>query len=57
VQFDVALTVTLATATKGAIGVFDGTLNLGSSGQSQNEQSSVSRVKFNIAVALPNYPP
>lgn len=53
VQFDVALTVTEGTGTKGGIGVFAGAINLGSSGQSQNESSSVSRVKFSVPLSLP----
>lgn len=53
VQFDVALTVTEGKGTKGGIGVFAGAINLGSSGQSQNENSSVSRVKFSVPLALP----
>jgi len=53
VQFDVALTVTEGTGSKGGIGVFAGAINLGSSGQSQNESSSVSRVKFSVPLSLP----
>jgi len=53
VQFDVALTVTEGTGTKGGIGVFAGAINLGSSGQSQTESSSVSRVKFSVPLSLP----
>ena len=53
VQFDVALTVTEGTGTKGGIGVFAGAVNLGSSGQSNNEQSSVSHVKFSVPLTLP----
>ena len=53
VQFDVALTVTEGTGTKGGIGVFAGAINLGSSGQSSNENSSVSRVKFAVPLTLP----
>lgn len=53
VQFDVALTVTEGTGTKGGIGVFAGAVNLGSSGQSKSESSSVSRVKFAVPLILP----
>lgn len=53
VQFDVALTVVEGTGTKGGIGVFSGAINLGSSGQSNNETSSVSHVKFSIPLRLP----
>ncbi|OZY84390.1 hypothetical protein CBP51_14360 [Cellvibrio mixtus] len=53
VQFDVALTVTEGTGTKGGIGVFAGAINLGSSGQSANENKSISRVKFSVPITLP----
>jgi hypothetical protein len=53
VEFDVALTVTEGTGTKGGIGVFSGMVNLGSSGQSNNENISVSRVKFVVPLGLP----
>ena len=56
VQFDVALTVTEGTGTKGGIGVFAGVVNLGSSGQSTSESSSVSRVKFSVPLVLPKSP-
>ncbi|MEJ0099843.1 MAG: hypothetical protein WDO12_08925 [Pseudomonadota bacterium] len=52
VQFDVALTVTQGTGTKGGIGVFAGAISLGSSGQSTAESSSVSRVKFIVPMML-----
>ena len=53
VQFDVALTVAQGTGTKGGIGVFAGAINLGSSGQSTAENSSVNRVKFAVPMVLP----
>jgi hypothetical protein len=53
VKFDVALTVTEGTGTKGGIGVFAGAVNLGSSGQSQSENSSVSRIQFSVPMTLP----
>jgi hypothetical protein len=53
VQFDVALTVTQGTGTKGGIGVIAGAFTLGSSGQSSAENSSVSRVKFAVPMVLP----
>jgi hypothetical protein len=54
VQFDVALTVVEGTGTKGGIGVFAGAVNLGSSGQSSNENRSVSHLKFAVPLALPH---
>ena len=53
VQFDVALTVVEGTGTKGGIGVFAGAINLGSSGESKAESTSVSRIKFSVPVVLP----
>ena len=56
IHFDVALTAMEGTGTKGGIGVVAGVLNLGSMGQSQTENSSVSRVKFSAPVILPTGP-
>ncbi len=53
VAFDVALTATEGTGTKGGIGVMAGVLSLGSTGQSSNENTSVSRVQFSVPVILP----
>lgn len=53
VQFDVALTVVEGTGTKGGIGVFAGAISLGTSGESKNENSSVSRIKFSVPLRLP----
>ena len=54
VSFDVALTATEESGTKGGIGVVAGIVSLGSTGQSSNENTSVSRVKFDVPVTLPN---
>lgn len=54
VQFDVALTVKEGTGTKGGIGIVAGVISLGSTGQTSEENSSVSRVKFGVPVTLPN---
>jgi hypothetical protein len=53
VQFDVALTVTQGTGTKGGIGVIAGAFTLGTSGESSAENTSVSRVKFSAPMVLP----
>lgn len=53
VQFDVALTATEGSGTKGGIGVVVGAFTLGSTGQSQTENSSLSRVKFSVPLVLP----
>lgn len=56
VGFDVALTVTKGKGAKSGIGIIDGTVTLGSSGQSSAENSSVSRVKFSVPLILPIKP-
>lgn len=53
VQFDVALTAKEGTGTKGGIGIVAGIVSLGSTGQSNEENASVSRVKFSVPVTLP----
>ena len=53
VNFDVAVTATDGTKTKGGIGVFVGTVGLGSQGQSEAVKESVSRIKFTVPLALP----
>ena len=53
INFDVALTVLEGKGTKGGIGIFAAGIGLGSSGQSQSENSSVSRIKFSIPLVLP----
>jgi hypothetical protein len=56
VQFDVALTAREGTGTKGGVGIVVGAFALGSTGQSQAENSSVSRVKFSVPLVLPEEP-
>lgn len=53
VHFDVALEAKEGTGTKGGIGVVTGIFSLGSSGQSNAENSTVSRVKFGVPIVLP----
>lgn len=53
VEFDVAVTASSATGTKGGIGVVAGVFALGSQGQSSAESVAVSRLKFSVPVALP----
>ncbi|HEY8749795.1 MAG TPA: hypothetical protein VIM11_17560 [Tepidisphaeraceae bacterium] len=53
VEFDVALSTSDGTQTKGGVGLIVGILTLGSSGQSKNDNEVVSRVKFTIPVVLP----
>lgn len=53
VHFDVALTIKKETGTKGGIGIASGIVNLGSAGQSSNEDTAVNCVKFTVPLALP----
>jgi len=52
VEFDVALSTTEDTGTKGGIGVVAGFVTLGSTGESSRENRSVSHVRFSIPVIL-----
>ena len=53
VEFDVALTVVEGKGTKGGIGVFVGPVGIGTQGQSSSENASVSRIKFQVPITLP----
>ncbi len=53
VEFDIALAQADSTDTKGGIGVFLGSVGLGSQGASHGESSSHSRIKFSVPVVLP----
>jgi len=54
VDFDVAVTVVEGTESKGGIGLVVGPVALGSKGQSNSENSSISRIKFQVPVAYPD---
>lgn len=54
VQFDVALTAKEGAGTKGGIGIVAGIVSLGSTGQSNTENASISRVKFGVPIILPS---
>lgn len=53
VDFDVAVTTTDATGTKGGIGVAVGVLALGSQGRSDQSRGSESRIQFKVPVMWP----
>ena len=53
IEFDVAVTVIEGTQTKGGIGVFVGPIGIGSQGQSNVSNQSISRIKFSVPVVLP----
>lgn len=54
VQFDLAITASEGTGTKGGIGVLAGVVNLGSSGQSNSENVTASRIQFAVPITLPD---
>lgn len=53
VQFDVAVAATEGTGTKAGIGVVAAVFSLGAQGQSNQENSASSRVKFCVPLTLP----
>lgn len=53
IEFDVAVTTTEGTETKGGIGVFVGPIGLGSQGKSDASNTSSSRIKFSVPIFLP----
>jgi hypothetical protein len=53
VHFDVAVTTTEGTQSKGGIRIFVGPVGVGAQGQSDATNSSVSRIKFSVPVLLP----
>lgn len=54
IEFDVALTASKGEGKKGGIGVMVGSIGLGVQGRKEEENSSVSRVKFRVPMVLPN---
>jgi len=53
VEFDVAVTVSEGSGSKGGIGIFSGAINIGASGQSNKTDVSLSRIKFQVPIVLP----
>lgn len=53
VEFDIALADASGTDTKGGIGVFLGSVGLGSQAASRGETASTSRIKFSVPLVLP----
>ena len=54
IEFDVAVSTSEGTGSKGGVGVFVGPVSLGSQGSSEATNSSHSRIKFSVPVNLPN---
>ncbi len=53
IKYDVAVTSSEGTKKKGGIGVFFGTVGLGTGGESGVESNSASRIKFSVPIVLP----
>jgi hypothetical protein len=53
IDFDIALTHTGSTQTKGGVGVALGVVGLGSSGQSASGKTALSRIQFSLGLVLP----
>lgn len=54
ITFDVAVTATEGTVTKGGAGISVGILKLGADGKSNAETQSLSRIKFKVGIKLPS---
>jgi hypothetical protein len=55
IKFDIAVTAEETTGTKGGIGVVAGIFALGSQGKTDNKDSSISRIQFEIPIILPHW--
>ncbi|OPZ54330.1 MAG: hypothetical protein BWY90_00147 [Deltaproteobacteria bacterium ADurb.BinA014] len=53
VTFDVAVTASQATGTKGSLGIIVAGVGLGTKGQTDKSNATVSRVQFTVPVTLP----
>lgn len=53
IEFDVAVTTTSGTETKGGIGIVAGPFAVGSTGKSDAATQSLSRVRFSVPIQLP----
>jgi hypothetical protein len=54
-EFDVAITASEGTQTKGGISVLSGVINLGSQGQSLKDNTTLSHIKFEVPIIFPTY--
>lgn len=53
IEFDVAVTAKEGDTTKGGAGLFVGAFGIGVQGQTESENSSMSRIKFSVPLFLP----
>lgn len=55
VKFDVGITATEGSGTKGGIGVVTGVVALGSQGRSDKAVEGVDRIQFTVPILLPGF--
>ena len=56
VEFDVEVSTSEGSATKGGLGVFVGPIGAGTQGQSQAGSASVGRIRFQVPLQMPYAP-
>lgn len=54
IEFDIAVSVNNTTGNQAAVGIFVAAVGTNSGGNSENEQSTTSRIRFTVPVCLPN---
>lgn len=57
IKFDVAVTVAEGSETKGGAGLAVEPVDLGSTGQSTNQNSAINRIQFDIPISYPDGTP
>jgi hypothetical protein len=53
IDFDIAVTAKEGDKIKGGVGLFVGAVGIGTQGHIENENSSMSRIKFSVPMSLP----
>jgi len=54
IDFDIAVSVSKGTETKGGLGIFVGPLAVGTKGMSDMASSTINRIKFSVPVTFPS---
>lgn len=53
IEFDIAVTAKEGDKSKGGVGLFVGAIGLGAQGETNSENSSISRIRFSVPLYLP----
>lgn len=56
IEFEVAITVSDSTESKGRIGIYIGNMGVGAQGKNSSGNESISKIKFSIPVKYPQNP-